>query len=84
MQTNRVREKVLAGEPTIGCFLGLGSPNVAGSKMVSALVFGDDGKHLFKGLDLCIGRGRLAVAVLGSMVVRWKVGRHSALVPGWA
>ena len=29
METNRVREKVLAGEPTIGCFLGLGSPNVA-------------------------------------------------------
>lgn len=29
MKTNKVREKVLAGEPTIGCFLGLGSPNVA-------------------------------------------------------
>ena len=29
MKTNRVREKMRAGQPTIGCFLGLGSPNVA-------------------------------------------------------
>ena len=29
MKTNWVREKILAGEPTIGCFLGLCSPNVA-------------------------------------------------------
>jgi 4-hydroxy-2-oxoheptanedioate aldolase len=29
MQTNWVREKLRAGQPTIGCFLGLGSPNVA-------------------------------------------------------
>ncbi len=29
MQTNRVRQKVRAGQPTIGSFLGLGSPNVA-------------------------------------------------------
>lgn len=29
MKTNWVREKLRAGEPTIGCFLGLGSPNVA-------------------------------------------------------
>lgn len=29
MKTNGVREKTLAGEPTIGCYLGLGSPNVA-------------------------------------------------------
>ena len=30
MKTNHVREKAKAGKPTIGCFLGLGSPNVAG------------------------------------------------------
>ena len=30
MKTNHVREKVKAGKPTIGAFLGLGSPNVAG------------------------------------------------------
>jgi len=29
MQTNWVREKLLAGQPTVGCFMGLGSPNVA-------------------------------------------------------
>ena len=29
MRTNWVREKVRAGEPTIGCFMGLGSPNLA-------------------------------------------------------
>jgi len=29
MRTNWVREKVLANEATLGCFLGLGSPNVA-------------------------------------------------------
>lgn len=29
MRTNWVREKMLAGQPTIGSFLGLGSPNVA-------------------------------------------------------
>lgn len=29
MRTNWVREKVQAHEPTLGCFLGLGSPNVA-------------------------------------------------------
>lgn len=29
MRTNWVREKLRAGEPTIGCFMGLGSPNVA-------------------------------------------------------
>ena len=30
MKTNGVRDKLIAGEPTIGAFLGLGSPNVAG------------------------------------------------------
>ena len=30
MKTNHVREKAKAGKPTIGCFLGLGSQNVAG------------------------------------------------------
>ena len=30
MKTNHVRENLRAGKPTIGCFLGLGSPNVAG------------------------------------------------------
>ena len=29
MKTNWVREKIRAGQPTLGCFLGLGSPNVA-------------------------------------------------------
>jgi 2-keto-3-deoxy-L-rhamnonate aldolase RhmA len=29
MRANWVREKLRAGQPTIGCFLGLGSPNVA-------------------------------------------------------
>ena len=29
MRDNFVRQKILKGEPTIGCFLGLGSPNVA-------------------------------------------------------
>lgn len=29
MRTNRVRQKLLAHEPTLGCFMGLGSPNVA-------------------------------------------------------
>ncbi|MCE7988649.1 MAG: hypothetical protein DYG89_46430 [Caldilinea sp. CFX5] len=29
MRTNWVRQKLLAQEPTLGCFLGLGSPNVA-------------------------------------------------------
>ena len=29
MKTNHVREKLKAGKPTVGCFLGLGSPNVA-------------------------------------------------------
>ena len=29
MRTNWVREKLRAGQPTIGCFVGLGSPNVA-------------------------------------------------------
>jgi len=29
MRTNRVREQMRAGQATIGCFLGLGSPNVA-------------------------------------------------------
>src|SRR3954447_12039584 len=29
MRANWVREKLGAGQPTIGCFLGLGSPNVA-------------------------------------------------------
>ena len=29
MKTNEVRQKLLAGEPTIGAFLGLGSPTVA-------------------------------------------------------
>src|SRR4051812_28745249 len=29
MRTNLVREKLRSGQPTIGCFLGLGSPNVA-------------------------------------------------------
>ena len=29
MRTNSVREKLKAGRPVIGCFLGLGSPNIA-------------------------------------------------------
>src|SRR5258707_9733105 len=29
MRKNWVREKMRAGQPTLGCFLGLGSPNVA-------------------------------------------------------
>jgi 2-keto-3-deoxy-L-rhamnonate aldolase RhmA len=29
MRTNHVRQKLLAREPTLGCFLGLGSPNAA-------------------------------------------------------
>ena len=29
MKTNEVRQKLLAGEPTFGAFLGLGSPTVA-------------------------------------------------------
>ncbi len=29
MKTNVVRQKLLAGEATLGCFMGLGSPNVA-------------------------------------------------------
>jgi 2-dehydro-3-deoxyglucarate aldolase len=29
MKSNRVREKLRARQPTLGCFLGLGSPNVA-------------------------------------------------------
>ena len=29
MKTNHVRQKLKAGKPTIGCFLGLGSPSVA-------------------------------------------------------
>ena len=29
MKTNWVREKILSGQPTIGCFMGLGSPNLA-------------------------------------------------------
>ena len=29
MRTNHVREKLKAGQPTVGCFLGMGSPNVA-------------------------------------------------------
>jgi 4-hydroxy-2-oxoheptanedioate aldolase len=29
VETNRVRERLRAGEPTVGCFLGLGSPSVA-------------------------------------------------------
>ncbi len=29
MRTNWVREKIRAGQPTIGCFMGLGSPNLA-------------------------------------------------------
>lgn len=29
MRTNWVREKILSGQPTIGCFMGLGSPNLA-------------------------------------------------------
>jgi 4-hydroxy-2-oxoheptanedioate aldolase len=29
LKTNLVRQKILAGEPTLGAFLGLGSPNVA-------------------------------------------------------
>ena len=29
MKTNRVREMLQAAEPTVGCFLGLGSPNLA-------------------------------------------------------
>ena len=29
MQTNHVRQKLQAGEATLGCFLGMGSPNVA-------------------------------------------------------
>ena len=29
MKTNWVRQKLRAGQPTIGCFLGLSSPNVA-------------------------------------------------------
>jgi len=29
MRTNSVREKLKAGTPTVGCFMGLGSPNVA-------------------------------------------------------
>ena len=29
MRTNWVREKILTGQPTIGCFMGLGSPNLA-------------------------------------------------------
>lgn len=29
MRTNWVRQKLLAREPTLGCFMGLGSPNVA-------------------------------------------------------
>ena len=29
MKTNWVRQKLLAGQPTLGCFLGLGSPTVA-------------------------------------------------------
>jgi len=29
MRDNWVRNKLRAGEPTLGCFLGLGSPNVA-------------------------------------------------------
>ena len=29
MKTNHVREKLQVGKPTIGCFLGLGSPSVA-------------------------------------------------------
>jgi len=29
MRTNWVRQKLLAHEPTLGCFMGLGSPNVA-------------------------------------------------------
>lgn len=29
MKTNKVRQRLYAGEPTLGCFLGLGSPHVA-------------------------------------------------------
>ncbi|MCX6045227.1 MAG: aldolase/citrate lyase family protein [Chloroflexi bacterium] len=29
MRTNQVRQKIEAHEPTVGCFMGLGSPNVA-------------------------------------------------------
>jgi len=29
MRNNRVRERLRAGQPTLGCFVGLGSPNVA-------------------------------------------------------
>ena len=29
MRTNWVRERLRSGKPAIGCFLGLGSPNVA-------------------------------------------------------
>lgn len=29
MRTNHVRQKLQRGEATLGCFLGLGSPNVA-------------------------------------------------------
>jgi 2-keto-3-deoxy-L-rhamnonate aldolase RhmA len=29
LRTNWVREKLRAGQTTVGCFLGLGSPNVA-------------------------------------------------------
>ena len=29
MRTNWVREKIRSGQPTIGCFMGLGSPNLA-------------------------------------------------------
>ena len=29
MRTNHVREKLRQGRPTIGCFLGLGSPMIA-------------------------------------------------------
>ena len=29
MKTNQVREKLRAGQPSLGCFVGLGSPNAA-------------------------------------------------------
>lgn len=29
MRTNHVKQKLASGEPTLGCFLGMGSPNVA-------------------------------------------------------
>lgn len=39
MRTNHVREKLKAGQPTVGCFLGMGSPNVAEQMACSGFDF---------------------------------------------